>query len=249
MRAYRTGSEVSGLPSKGPPSTGAERPPGAKAPPNPSEFERLRKPLREPRPPQTGDLDHRRGQHQTLERASPGVGDAEHDRRAHGMTEPEPGRRAGRPQHVADEGVEVALIERKIVDMTLARILQLPRRPALAAPIERRDREAAIEQLSDRLEILLNEFGAAQEQRDRASHPPRRRPARSAQSQTVDRAQRFDDRAGRNGIIGRDDERHEAALSEFGVLWRVVAHGKARAGLRAENAYGRERGAPAFSGL
>src|SRR5580704_11891617 len=98
--------------------------------------------MREPRLLQTGKANHRRTQHQTLERAASGMGDAEHDRRAHRVTEPEPGPRAGRPQDFGDERVEVALVERKIIDMALARILQLPRRPALAAPVERRDREA-----------------------------------------------------------------------------------------------------------
>ena len=230
MRAKRMGSEVSGLPGEAAHAERSRAAAGRERSPQPQRVEHFREPMREPGPLQIGKANHRRTQHQTLERAASGMGDAQHDRRSHRMTEPEPGPRTGRPQDFGDEGIEVALVERKIVDMALARILQLSRRPALAAPIERRDREAAIEQLADRLEIFLDEFGAAPEHRDRASNPARRRPARRAQPQSVDCVQRFDDSARRDRIIGRWDERHEGALgARFGVLWRAVARDKAQA--------------------
>ena len=129
------------------------------------------------------------------------------------MTEPEPGRRAGRPQHVAElEGVEVALVERKIVDMTLARWIASAAAPT--SPWPRQSSAAtekpAIEQLSDRrLEILLNEFGAAQEQRVTVRRTRRDwRPAHSAQAQTVDRrAAIWTIAPGGTGLSERDDER------------------------------------------
>ena len=83
---------------------------------------------------------------------------------------PNHGLRTGGPEHLGDESVEVALVEREIVDVPFARVLQLPLGAALAAPVERRDRKAAVEQFADRLEIFLDELGAAAENRHRAAH-------------------------------------------------------------------------------
>ena len=75
---------------------------------------------------------------------------------------------------------------------------------ALAAPVERRHREAARAQLAHRLEILLDELGAALEHADRAFAAGRRMPARKAQVDAVARLERARDdvlghRIGRNG--------------------------------------------------
>ena len=67
-----------------------EPPPGAKAPPSPSASSASTKPRTSARPLQAGEPDHRRGQHQPLERAASGMRDHQQDRRAHGMGEAEP---------------------------------------------------------------------------------------------------------------------------------------------------------------
>ena len=80
---------------------------------------------------------------------------------------------------------------------------------ALPPPVDGRDRKAARAQFAHRLEIFLDEFGAALEQADGALAARRRMPARKAQA----RRHRCLERAGDNIVghrIGGDgNEVHE----------------------------------------
>ena len=127
---------------------------------------------------------------------------------------PNHGRGHDGPSTSPTKRVEIALVERKIVDVALARILQLSRRTALPAPIQRRDGETAIEQLLDRLEIFLDEFGAPAQDRHGAARSARGNPARRAQLHPVDGASRRDDRSRRDRIVGGGDETHACGSAE-----------------------------------
>ncbi len=183
------------------------------APAESDRVERLDEAAHRARPLHAGERDHRRGQHQSVERAAPGARDRQRDRRAHRMGEAEPGLRAGGLEHLADEGGKVALVEREIVDVSFARILELARRAALAAPVEDRHRKAAVEQVADRLVIFLDELGPAGEDRHRAARAVRRRPAGGAQQHAVGGAQRVDDGAGRGRVKRRGNQAHGLKLA------------------------------------
>ncbi len=77
------------------------------------------------------------------------------------------------------------LVFGEVADMAFARIGQRALGQALPAPVERRDRKAARAQLAHRLEIFLDELGAALEQADRPLAARRRMPARKAQLHAV----------------------------------------------------------------
>ena len=199
--------------SNGSVATIFEPPRRENAPPSPTASSASTKPRVGARPLHAGERDHRRGQHQPVERAAPGARDRQRDRRAHRMGEAEPRLRTGGLEHLGDEGGEVALVEREIVDVPFARILELARRAALAAPVEDRHRKAAVEQVADRLVIFLDELGPAGEDRHRAARAVRRRPAGGAQQHAVGGAQRVDDGAGRGRIERRGNQAHGLKLA------------------------------------
>ena len=92
--------------------------------------------------------------------------------------------------------------------MALRRMGELARGQPLPAPIHGDDDEAARQRLADRLEIFLDEFGAAAENGERSARRARGAPARHAQIDAVDGARHRNDSAGRDGIVGRFDEAH-----------------------------------------
>ena len=97
----------------------------------------------------------------------------------------------------------------------LRRIAEQPRRAALPARIEGRDREAAAAQVVDGLEILFDELGAAVQDDDGAAH--RRavgRPARIAELDAVVGRDRVDDGALRNRIARDFDQTAKRHLSD-----------------------------------
>ena len=69
--------------------------------------------------------------------------------------------------------------------MALARIAQHALGAALAAPVERRDGEAADAELRDHLEIFLDRLGAAGKDADRAAARRERRPAGKAHAHII----------------------------------------------------------------
>ena len=231
MRRVTHGSEVSGLPSNGPAPNGAVRRRARRR--RRANPDAVRAPPRTGRAQRGASVDRASAiigevSTETLERAAPAVRDAQHDRRR-------PWNDRGRSK-VAGNAAPARRRRRRRDRARRARnrrygpcaVLQLPLRAALAAPIQRRDGEAAAEEVADRLEIFLDEFGAAAEQRHGAARLLRR-PMRRPQIATVDRMQRIDDRLGGTRLSGVTTRR-EADYDGFGVLWRVVAHGKARAG-------------------
>ncbi len=89
-------------------------------------------------------------------------------------------------QHdVVDEGFEVDLVVGESPHVALARIAQRALRPALPAPVDRRDREAARAQVAHGLEVFFDELGASLEQADGALAPGRRLPAGEAKLDPV----------------------------------------------------------------
>lgn len=71
---------------------------------------------------QTGNLDHRRGQHDAFEWRGAVARLRQEDGGAHGMGEREPRTRAEELQYLPVQGVEVALEHREIVDVALCRV-------------------------------------------------------------------------------------------------------------------------------
>src|SRR5215475_7289295 len=96
-------------------------------------------------------------------------------------------RRTMRQHNLAHERVEVDLVFRKILDMPLARIRQLPGGMPLSPPVHGRNRKAAPAEIVDRLEIFLDELAASPEDTDR-SLTRRRIPARETQLHAIRRS-------------------------------------------------------------
>src|ERR1700732_3420683 len=69
--------------------------------------------------------------------------------------------------------------------MAYARVGEKPVGTTLPAPIQRRDGKAALPQLANDLEILLDHFGAAAEEANRPAPRAGRIPARVAQLQSI----------------------------------------------------------------
>jgi hypothetical protein len=155
------------------------------------------------------DRDHRRGKRETLKRTISGAGGAKKDRGAHRMRESDPWTRAFALQDLRHEGAQVAFKLRKIVDVSPVGVAQRPVRPALTAPVHRRNGKAAGQQFADHLEIFLDELPAPAEKND-CSDRRRWRPARRSQPDAVGGADIFLNRAGRRGILGRRDQSHRA---------------------------------------
>ena len=111
--------------------------------------------------------------------------DAHHHRAAHRMPEREDRRRAIRQHDLLHQRFDVALVFREVADVALARIGQRALGAALPAPVDGGDGKAAGAQFAHRLEIFLDEFGAALEQAHRALAARRRMPARKADAHAV----------------------------------------------------------------
>src|SRR5271166_5937138 len=152
--------------------------------------------------------DHRRGQDETIERAAASFRRDQENGRAHGVTEAKPRTRTARLEDRADKRLEVALVMRKIVDMTFTRVAQRTLRPALAAPIHCGDAKIALEQILRHLEIFFDEFAAPAEHRDGS---PRRRfrvPSDRSQANTVGGQDVRFDSARRDRIFERRRQTH-----------------------------------------
>ena len=136
------------LPAKGSSATIFEPPPGAKAPPRPSASSASA------RAAQRAGARSRRARSSARSGPAARTGSGPPARRRAGSprpwngTRPNHGRGHDGSRTSSDERVEIALVKREIVDMALARVAQLARRSALAAPVHRRDGEAAIEQIA-----------------------------------------------------------------------------------------------------
>ena len=125
------------------------------------------------------------------------------------MADGEERRRAIGQHDLLHEGFEVVLVVGEIADVTLARIGELALGAALPAPIERGDGKAARAQFAHRLEIFLDELGAALEDADRALAAGRRMPARETQAYAVAGLERAGDNVFRHGIGWNGNEIHE----------------------------------------
>ena len=122
----------------------------------------------------TLEIDHRRGQHEPGEGRVTTARLADEHCGGHAMAEREPRPRAEGFEDLLAQRDEIAFVNFKIVDMALAPVAELAFRKALTAPIQGDDGEAAGQQFGDRLEIVLDEFGAAGQNHDGAA---RLRPA------------------------------------------------------------------------
>ena len=183
MRANRPGSDVRHFRQRAWRPRFSSRRPGAKAPPRPSASSAPTRTRAAPRcltrpGAIIGEVSTRRSNGQRPARATASSTAAPME-----WQRPNHGRGHDGPRISPTKRVEIALEERKIVDMALAGIPQLSLRTALPAPIHRRDGEAAIEQLPDRLEILLDEFARARPESPRfRAERPREPSARFAAS-------------------------------------------------------------------
>ena len=63
-----------------------------------------------------------------------------------------------------EEGAQIFVILRKIIDMAFAAVGAGARRAALSAPVEGRDRQSAQAQIVDHFAIFFEEFGLALQQ-------------------------------------------------------------------------------------
>ena len=132
------------------------------------------------------ECDQRRDQHQTREAHSPVACRPQADQRTGGMGEREMRRRAVGQRHVLHEGFEVVVVFLEAVDMAFHAVAQTPFGPALPAPVERGNGEAAAAQVADGLEVLFDGLAAALHQADGAERLARRRaPAGIAQPDAV----------------------------------------------------------------
>src|SRR5260370_29497615 len=103
---------------------------------------------------------------------------------------------------------------------------------ALAAPVDHRDRKAAVAQIAHRLEIFFDLLGTPGEDADGALAARRRRPARKAQFRTVGGLDGAGDDVFRNRIGGNGDERpardrlgQKGWKSRGGQEWTKVGKG------------------------
>ena len=118
------------------------------------------------------------------------------------MADGEDRRRAIRQHDLAHEGFEIGVVFGEVAHIALAAVAQRAVGETLAAPVERRDREAARAQIAHRLKIFFDPFAAALKNAHRAAAPRRRQPARKAQRDPVGRLERAGDEVVRNGIGG-----------------------------------------------
>src|SRR5262249_23826358 len=123
-----------------------------------------------------------------------------------------------------------------IAYVALAWVAQSPRGMALPAPIDHRNRKAAIAQVAHGLEIFLDLLAAPGEDANRALAAGRRRPARKAQLGTIGGANRAGHHIFGNGICGNRDKRHgrgSARCNPSGIKGGNVEKGHDRAHLNA----------------
>src|SRR5262245_43663851 len=117
--------------------------------------------------------------------------------------------RAVRKHDVVDEGLEIDVVLVKGLDVALARVTRCALRAALPAPVEGRYCEPARAQVSNCLEVFLDELGATLKQANRAFASGRRRPARVTQRNSVRGLEHASDRALGHRIGGNRDEGHD----------------------------------------
>ena len=80
---------------------------------------------------------------------------------SHGVGKAIIGRGAVREHDFAHELAHIPVELREVLRVAFRRVLEQPRRSALAAPIHGGDRKAAPAQIGNRLKVLLDELGAA----------------------------------------------------------------------------------------
>ena len=131
------------------------------------------------------DPQHRRRENDAVEPALAAGDGANHNGRAHGMSEREIRRRTIRQHHLAHEHFEVEIELGEIAHIALVAVAERALRQPLPAPIQDGDGKAAAAQIADRLEIFFDPFGAARENADRAAAAGRRRKARKADLHAV----------------------------------------------------------------
>ena len=135
------------------------------------------------------------------------------------MAEGDEGRRAVGEDDIAHEAAQVAVIFRERMDMALTRVADRAGGTALPAPIHDRHREAAPAQVTDRLEIFLDELRSPLEDADRAAaRTTCRLPQRKTQLMAIIALERTRLRAGRNRIAGERYQLHRHAFGRPGRL-------------------------------
>ena len=119
------------------------------------------------------------------------------------------GRRTIWKHHVAHETGEVGVIFSEVADVAFSRVREDTSRCALATPIQHRHREATPPQVSDDLEIFLDEFAAPGEHACcAAAGRARRFPACEAQFGPVIAREFTNDGAARDRVPGQRYELH-----------------------------------------
>ncbi len=156
----------------------------------------------------TREADHRRGQHHAVEPAMALGGRLHQDGRAHRMGEREQRRRTVGQHDLAHEGLEIGLVFREALDVSLVAVVERTLRKPLPAPVEGRDRKAARAEIAHDLEIFFDEFGAPLKNAHRSLASGRRRPARIAQQDAVRRLQHRGRRIFGDRIGGNRDQSH-----------------------------------------
>ncbi len=115
------------------------------------------------------EIDHRRRQHGPLDDVGMVMQIAQRAMAAHRMGQKEERLRRVRLDDGLDEEMHVVEIIVEAPDKAFLAIRQGAGREALAAPIEGVDGEAPVQEVDDRLDMLLDELAPACEQDDRAA--------------------------------------------------------------------------------
>ena len=138
---------------------------------------------------------------------------AQQDRCAHRMAEREQRRRAVRQHDLLDEALEIEVVLGEAADVAFATIGKRTPGTPLPAPVEHRDRKAPRPRVVYHFEILLDEFGPARKNAQRAFAPGRRLPHGITQRDPVRRRQGADLYAFGHRVCGNRDEFHVGEVS------------------------------------